>query len=43
MSLNSPPPALAADGLSVRYGARLALDDLSFAVRAPTAATLWST
>jgi ABC-2 type transport system ATP-binding protein len=33
MSLNSPPPALAADGLSVRYGARLALDDLSFAVQ----------
>jgi len=32
MSLDSPPPVLAAEGLSVRYGARLAVDGLSFAV-----------
>jgi ABC-2 type transport system ATP-binding protein len=32
MSLASPSPALAVDDLSVRYGRRLALDGLSFAV-----------
>jgi ABC-type multidrug transport system ATPase subunit len=36
MSPQEPSPVLAADGLSVRYGARHALDDLSLAVESGT-------